>query len=377
MSAHYLKPLSRLAKCDSDVEDKRNNMKKVKIAIKNLLLGIGAVALTASARPSVGLTMPISNMPVKIIFDTDMETDCDDIAALGILHAMADNGECEVLATISSGLNPWSAPTIDAINTYYGRPNVLIGNVKGEGVSKSSRYAEKVAVNFKHELKSGNEAPDALSIYRQVLENQPNGSVTIVTVGYLTNLANLILEEASKDHLSGLDLVRQKVKLWVCMGGNFIGTPAQDNGKLGNHNFEYDAKAALDAVNNWPTPIVFAGREVCSVPSGLKIGENLAVTSSNNPVRAGYEYYFGGIAKNRHVADSASVMYAVRGARDYWDVSAPGTMLLNKDMTFKWVPSDDGQQKYLLKKTGDKTNDRYVETELDKLLIQPPKHVQL
>lgn len=32
------------------------------------------------------------NACVKIIFDTDMLTDCDDAAALGILHKLADAG---------------------------------------------------------------------------------------------------------------------------------------------------------------------------------------------------------------------------------------------------------------------------------------------
>ena len=40
--------------------------------------------------------------PVKVIFDTDMISDFDDVGALACLHAMADAGECEILATLSS-----------------------------------------------------------------------------------------------------------------------------------------------------------------------------------------------------------------------------------------------------------------------------------
>ena len=36
--------------------------------------------------------------PVKVIFDTDMITDFDDVGALACLHALADAGECEDLA---------------------------------------------------------------------------------------------------------------------------------------------------------------------------------------------------------------------------------------------------------------------------------------
>ena len=40
--------------------------------------------------------------PVKIIFDTDLGPDYDDVGALAFLHAMADSGKAEILATISS-----------------------------------------------------------------------------------------------------------------------------------------------------------------------------------------------------------------------------------------------------------------------------------
>ena len=33
---------------------------------------------------------------VKIIFDTDMGSDCDDAGALACLHAMADNNEAQM-----------------------------------------------------------------------------------------------------------------------------------------------------------------------------------------------------------------------------------------------------------------------------------------
>ena len=34
----------------------------------------------------------------KIIFDTDMVEDYDDVGAMAVLHAMADEGKCEILA---------------------------------------------------------------------------------------------------------------------------------------------------------------------------------------------------------------------------------------------------------------------------------------
>ena len=47
------------------------------------------------------IALPLFSEPVKIIFDTDMLTDFDDVGALACLHALADAGECEILATVS------------------------------------------------------------------------------------------------------------------------------------------------------------------------------------------------------------------------------------------------------------------------------------
>lgn len=311
---------------------------------------------------------------VKILFDTDMETDCDDAGALAVLHSLADRGECEILATVVSVKDPNSAATVDAINICRGRPGLPIGMVKGSGVLEKSSYVSRIAAEFPHRFKAGGEVPDATLIYRDVLEKQPDHSVVIVTVGYVTNLRTLMQLPAADGHRSGIDLIEAKVAKWVCMGGNFIGDPPRDDLKLGNVNFQRDAESALQVIPQWPTPLVFVGREIGSVPSGLSLGECLARTPPGNPVRRAYEHYFGGKLKNRHVADLVTVLYAVRGLRDYWEIESRGGMELRTDMTFDWKWEPDREQSFLLKKkTGGPPNDRYIERVLEELLVQTPQ----
>jgi hypothetical protein len=347
------------------------------------IIFFGAVMLTTgisqSCAVSAGQVKNTGNLqntpPVRIIFDTDFHTDCDDAGALAVLHALADKGECEILAMMCSTLDPFSAPAVDVVNTYYGRPDIPIGIVKGAGVLRKSKYTRGIATEFPHDFKAGEDAPSAVDLYRDILEQQPDHSVVIVTVGYLTNIKNLLQLPAANGRASGVDLVRSKVSKWVCMGGNFIGNPPGDNLALGNVNFVMDSVSTYYAIRHWPGEIVFAGREVCSVPSGLSIGESLSATPVNNPVRRAYELYFDGKLKNRHVADLASVLYAVRGLRDYWDIQTKGYMNLHPDMTFEWQFDKDLDQAYLLKKQRDgKPNDRYVERVLDSLLVQAPRH---
>jgi hypothetical protein len=322
------------------------------------------------------LAEPPSPGPLpKILFDTDMETDCDDAGALGILHVLADQHECEILATVASVRDLNSVATIDAINTYYHRPRLPLGMVKGPGVIEKSKYAAFIAKGFPNRVKSADDIPEAAVVYRDILEKAPDHSVTIVTVGYLTNLRNLLNLSGNDEHPGGRSLIQAKVAKWVCLGGNFRGHPALDDLKLGNVNFQRDAASALDVIQHWPpsVPVVFVGREIGSVPSGLQVGTCLATTPENNPVRMAYFYYFSGALKDRHVADLVTVLYAVRGLRDYWDIHSGGSMDLQPDMTFTWKSQPDRHQSYLLKKLHEgKPNDHEIEAVLAELLTRPP-----
>lgn len=314
-------------------------------------------------------TTTIAAEPVPILFDTDMDSDCDDLGALGMLHVLADRGEASILATVSSSRNEWTPGCIAAVNTYYGRPTLAIGR-PAKGASKPSKYARELATKFPHKLGAIETVPDAMAVYREVLANAKDGSVVIVTVGYLTNIADLLKLPATATQPSGMDLVKAKVKVWVCMGGNFVGTPAKDDLKLGNNNFTFDKDGAHFAVHNWPGRLVFVGREIGSVPSGLKAGAKLKDLPVEHPVRAGYALWFGKEPQDRHVADQTTVLYAVRGLQNHWTLEEPGTMDLKPDMTFHWKPDAKARQGYLLKKPG---QDRIVEGEISDLMTTLPK----
>lgn len=296
---------------------------------------------------------------VPVIFDADMDSDCDDVAALALLHRLADRKEAEILATLSASTNPDTPRCMEAVNAFYGRPGLPIGVPRSKGaVGRASKYARGVA---------GDLAPptaDAVDLYEELLRARPAGSVVIVTVGYLTNVAELLRRPG------GAELAK-KARLWVCMGGNFTGRPAKDDLKLGNVNFTTEKAGALHAIRNWPGPITFAGREVCSVPSGLKIGARFAELPEKHPVRVAYALYFGGVPKDRHVADLVAVLFAVRGAGDRWDLESGGRMDLQPDMTFQWRSEPGAPQAYLLKKAVETAAvDRRIERELEQLLME-------
>jgi len=312
---------------------------------------------------------PPADGPVKVILDTDMDGDCDDAAALAVLHALADHGEAEIMAVGTCGRNPYTPQTISAINAWYGRGDTPIGAPAGEAPLRPSRYTQAVAERCDHPLKRAEDAEDVVDLYRKLLSASDDHGVTLVTIGYHTNVAAVLTRPG------GIALVRRKVDRWVCMGGNFIGSPARDDLSLGNANFLVDPQATYYAVRHWPRPVVFVGREVGSVPSGLTAGARLAETPADNPVRIAYECYFGGACQDRHVADPVTVLYAVRGLGALWDLHDTGGMDLHADMSFEWKDGPSRGQAYLLKKTrpDGTTSDREVERICEALMIQPPR----
>ncbi len=70
------------------------------------------------------------------------------------LHVMADRGEVELLGVMVSGRNEWSAPCVDAINTFYGRPDIPIGLVSStRGIRQDSHFANAVAEAFPQDFR--------------------------------------------------------------------------------------------------------------------------------------------------------------------------------------------------------------------------------
>lgn len=307
--------------------------------------------------------------PVKVIFDTDFSTDCDDPGALAVLHALADNDEVEILATGASTRLAKAPGAIDVVNTYYGRPDLPVSATK-TGPTFASTYADYLYDNFPHDTPLTASVADAISSYRQVLAAQPDNSVVFISVGYLTNVAGLLQSPPDAfSPLTGQELVAAKVKEWACMGGNFWTTSTD------NVNFTRDTASAYYAVQNFPGKITFIPREVASVPSPLRVGEELNETPLSNPVRIAYHKYFNrttGI--DRHCADLATVLYAVRGKHDYWDVHTSGSMNITPAGTFTWDEGLEKDHNYLVMKGGYGvySNETYIESVLGNLLKQSP-----
>jgi len=267
--------------------------------------------------------------PIPVIVDTDLDGDVDDVGAVALLNDFMDQGEAKLIACVhnTSNVQLSSCATIHAINAYYGHPSILIGQSYGEkgpatpmksvllpappegyhGVPGpfNSSYTLQIHQRFDPDFSNDDKLPAGVDVYRKALASAADGTVVICSIGTMENVQDLILSQPdSVSNLSGLDLVRKKVRELVIMAN----TVPQDHYLL----------------SKWPTKIMWT----TYVGNGIGTGPSLLKTPENNPVRMAYDL-FGVLHTGRQSWDLTAAWLAVRGPGNVWDVVAGRPQYIN------------------------------------------------
>jgi purine nucleosidase len=283
-----------------------------------------------------------SAQPIRLIFDTDMGNDIDDAVALAMIHAAESRGEAKLLAVTVTKDNRWAAPFIDAMNTFYGRPEIPIGTVRNGKTPEDADMIRLPATRkrpdgelvFPHRLMDGHDAPEAVGLLRRVLSQEKDGAVTIVQVGFSTNLARLLAEPADRE------LVKRKVRLLTIMGGAFPATGEPE------YNIQIDIPAAQKLFAEWPTPIVTSGFEVGNaiLYPGSSILNDFKYAPDHPLVDAWKAYHQ--MPYDRPTWDPTAVLYALRPAS--FSSSPPGTISVDAQGRTHFAAAANGKHRYLI-----------------------------
>lgn len=252
----------------------------------------------------------------KLIFDTDFGGDVDDVGALAMIHSYVQRDMAELLAVIVNRANcSDTAAAIDAINTYYGSPDIPIGINENEiKVNGASNYGWYLSQYYENDIYHNYYAEKALDVYRRTLADAEDNSVTIVITGHMTNLANLLKSGADKySSLTGTELVAKKVKFISMMGGGFTPTAYQPE-----HNIVRDLASSTYVIENSPVKILFSGYEIGN--AYLTAGKR-KLLGDDHPLKIAYDLYLNDTSNaTRPSYDQTSVIAAVEGLGDYWDI---------------------------------------------------------
>jgi len=304
----------------------------------------------------LNLTCYANHAQEKIIFDTDIGGDADDLGALAMLHNLMGAGECDILAIMCVAADKYAVPAVDAISHFYNHPDIPIGIIRDSVLKDVDwRYNRPIAEKLPHDLTS-DKAPSAVQLYREILSKQADKSVKIVTVGYLTNIYNLMKSGPDEfSPLSGNELISKKVKEFTIMGGQY---PEGER----KYNLRKDPRSAAYVFENLDVPVVFAGYEV-----GIKVKTGIGIKQLDtlHPLYIGYDYYYKnapwevnakwldedekGKMRSKASFDQTAVLYAVRGGvGKYWELETGGYSKVDtKTGDNRWVPLKNSKQAYL------------------------------
>lgn len=306
------------------------------------ILTLSAVLLPVA--PAVAAEAPPK--PINLIFDTDIGNDCDDAMALAVIHALQNRNQCRLLAVTLTNPDPLAGRLIDAINTFYGRPDIPIGvNPSAPLVVKESKFL-KAALNHPHDFDPAT-APSALALLRRTLAAAADNDVVLVQVGFFPNLAALL--DSPPDEFSplpGLELIKRKVRLLSVMAGAFH--PVRGQNYFLEFNVKYDIPAAIKVAKEWPTPAVWSGAEIGeAVTFPAQVMDRDFAYVAGHPVYDSYQL-FRPTPHERPCYDLTSVLQAVWPDRGYFELSVPGKVEVQPDSFTKFIPAKDGRDRYLI-----------------------------
>lgn len=274
------------------------------------------------------LNAPLSANVVPVIIDTDIMTDCDDAAAIGVAHALEDNGEIKILGIMLSAHDYThnNGNTVSAINYYYNHNYDIPIGAWGALVANHGQITAQMQKKFRfdgtpytsmHSLVKNKHTNDnilnyqrksSLDLYRTLLQNAADHSVKIVILGASFNMARLLKYEKA--------LVSQKVKeiifsAWI--------ESCNQNMCVNSGKSRSEGKRATDYIfNHLPSNVLLtvAGDARYDQRTDLYIGQSYKGTGT--PMETAYSVAYHGLKYGRPYVDQIALIVAARGASNQY-----------------------------------------------------------
>ena len=309
--------------------------------------------------------------PRKVIFDTDIGADCDDVVALDLLISAHKQGLCELVGVSCTSMDLHGAGCARVVLAYRGMEQVPV-YARPQRKDWPQYYGDVVSLAFPELAQMERPFPDSISGLRKMIRDNPG--VCIVVVGDSTNMADLLRSEADDiSPLNGVELVRQNVSFLAVMAGSFdwqenkqdwghrYGTP---EGKThAEYNVVCDIPACAVLVDLCPVEVYFlpfeagvdcmTGRIIAA--QGRECPDGLAIIAHESG------------ETGRESWDPMTALFAVWGTGSWFALSQPGKIRVDETGVTHHVPCEKGKQFYLKLVAAPERIAETIEQELGKL----------
>lgn len=292
---------------------------------------------------------PSTDVPL-VILDTDIGSSADDLFALEMLYRYEEQGRCQLLGVVVDREGEQCAACADVMNTFFGRGDVPIGLVRN-GIRNPAVWIDygnlpnhtnpDGSLMFARTVSDYSTLSDGWQLYRRLLAAQPDHSVSIVSVGFVTCLTQLLQSGADEySPLSGVELVRRKVKCLYIMAGVFDVADEPD------FNFTQGMDFAQTLFDLWP-------QDVDMVFSPMEVGQQVEYIpeqviadidwTDRHPIKQVYMTY--NCNTGQKMWDPMTVIQAVEGD-GLFTLSERGTVTLAADGEIRFSPTPSGHCRY-------------------------------
>ena len=287
-----------------------------------------------------------------VILDTDIGSSTDDLFTMMMLYRYQEQNKCRLLGVVVDREGEACAACADVMNTYFGHGDLPVGLIR-DGIRNPAVWIDYKALPthtdsdgnlmFQRSVADYSTLPDGWQLYRQLLAAQPDHSVSIVSTGFVSCMAQLLQSGAdSYSSLDGVELVRRKVKCLYLMGGVFGESEEPD------FNLSQGIDFAKTFFRLWP-------QEVDIIFSPQEVGENIEYVpdsviadidwTDRHPIKQVYINY--NCNTGQRMWDPMALINAVEGD-SLFALSPRGTVTFTDRAETIFTPSLAGNCRYQL-----------------------------
>lgn len=301
----------------------------------------------------------------KVIFDTDMGNDADDALAQMMLYHYLEKSQMELLAILINKGTQRAAVATDIFAQHYGYGDIPMGLVDLSRAVKGDdgwflkqvvdARKEDGSLKFKRAIDETTKLSSAVPLLRKILSQQPDQSVHYVSIGFLSNLAQLL--ESTPDEFSAMDgktLVAKKVKQVSLMAGAFSEKDLEDPAKAKREfNVITDIPASKYVLEHCPVPMIFSGWEIgANIRYPREVVDEYFGGKGDNPILDAYEAASLSRYKKEGkydwpTYDLTSVLYVMEP--EFFKLSESGRIsMVDHQGRLKFEKDANGQHRYML-----------------------------
>ncbi|KAL6696855.1 inosine-uridine preferring nucleoside hydrolase domain-containing protein [Trichoderma pleuroticola] len=290
--------------------------------------------------------------PIKggqpIIIDTDLFSDVDDVGALTIANVLHNCGLADLRGIVLNTPSQYGPLAASSLSTYFGNnvPIAAFRPITNDTFFDSffylyGEYASKLAYNWPRKIETAASTPTPVELYRKLLSSADDKSIHIISIGFLTNLADLLRSKADHiSHLSGLQLISAKVSELVVMGGQY---PSGWEYNFGGE----DPESTTYVVQHWPknVNVTYSGGEL---GGSIFSGQNLVQRCPpDSPVLSAYQWYVGRGSTIRESWDPITTLYGILGLEWFSKIGVRPMLAYANDFGYNTITATNGSNAWV------------------------------